>query len=121
MAQQFGIAALFGIAAQETGLILETSGYNFEQESKPIRNITGDTTGKTYFDERFSASFSGYIPTSGGFSTTLASTITLVTTPTDYFSGSVGTTTIVESVSLSNTVDDYRRIEISAMHHPLIV
>jgi hypothetical protein len=120
MATQFGLAANHGIPAAETGIILDSISYNYAQESSAIRNIGGDTVGKTYFDERMEFSMSGFIPVTSGFSTTLASTITLITAPTDYFKGTVGGLTIVESVNRSHSVGEYQRIEISAMHHPLM-
>jgi hypothetical protein len=121
MATQFGTAAPFGIAAAETGIILDSISYGYEHEMKQIRNVGGDTTGKSYYDERITVSMSGFLPTSSPFSTTLAAAITLVTAPTDLLIGSVGTTTICESITLSSTSEDYRRIEVSATNHPLIV
>jgi hypothetical protein len=121
MATQFGTASPFGIAAAETGIILDSISYVYAQESKPIRNITGDTTGKSYYDERIEISMAGYLPTSSPFSTTLAAAITLVTAPTDLLKGSVGSTTICEGITLPSTSEDYRRIEVTAMNHPLIV
>jgi hypothetical protein len=121
MATQFGTSASFGIPAAQTGIILESASYSYSQDSKTIRNLTGDTVSKYYYDERIEVSLSGFIPTSTPFSGTLASTITLATAPTDYLKGSVGSQTIIESVTRTHTVEDFQRIEISAMNHPAIV
>jgi hypothetical protein len=120
MATQFGTAATFGLTF-ETGIITDSISYSYSQESKVLKNGTGDTTGKSYYDERCEIAIAGYIPTATPFATTLAALITLVTAPTDFFVGSVGTKTIVESVTKSTSNEDYQRIEVSAMHHNLIV
>jgi hypothetical protein len=119
MAQSFGTGATFGLTS-ETGMINDSLVYNYSQDNKVIRSGTGDTTGKTYYDERCEISMGGYLPTSSPISTTLAGEITLVTSITDFFKGSVGTKTIMESVTKTLSNEDYQRIEISAMHHPLI-
>ena len=119
MATQFGTAATFGLTF-ETGVITESIGYNYSQSSKVLRNGSGDVTGKSYYDEQLEISISGYLPTSTPFATTLAAAITLATAPTDYFKGSVGTNTICESINKTLSNEDYQKIDITAMHHPLI-
>ena len=121
MATQFGTGAVFGIPDAQTGVILESVSYSYSQESKVIRNLTGDTVTKVYYDEKIEVSLSGFVPTSTPFSGTLAATITLATAPTDYLKGSVGASTIVETVTRTHSVEDFQRIEIGAMNHPLIV
>ncbi len=119
MATQFGTASTFGLTF-ETGVITDSITYSYSQDSKMIRSGSGDTTGKTYYDERCEIAIAGFIPTSSPFATTLAAEITLVTAPTDYFKGSVGTKTLVESITKTTSNEEYQRIEVSSMHHPLI-
>jgi hypothetical protein len=121
MATQFGTLSPFGIPDFETGIITDSVSYSYSQESKVLKNKSGDTTGKTYFDEKAELSIGGYMPTSTPYATSLASAITLVTAVPDFFVGSVGTKTLVESVTRTNSVEDFQRVEVSASHHPLIV
>ena len=120
MATQFGTASTFGLTF-ETGIITDSIGYSYTQENKALRNGSGDITGKTYYNEQIEVSIAGYIPTSTPYNTTLAALITLSTAPTDYLIGSVGAKTIVESITRTHTIEDYQRIEVTAMNHPLIV
>lgn len=123
MATQFGATGskgIFGITAAETGILADTATYSYSQESKVVRNITGDTIGKTFYDERIEVSLSGFVPDSSAFTGTLAAAITLITAPTDYLKGSVGTITIVDSVTRSHTSEDFQKLDITAMNHPLI-
>ena len=119
MATQFGTAATFGLTF-ETGIITESINYTYGQSNKVLRDGSGSVTGKSYYDENCELAIAGYIPTSTPFATTLAALITLVTAPTDYFAGSVGTKTIVESITKSLSNEDYQKLDITAMHHPLI-
>jgi hypothetical protein len=123
MATQFGAAGskgVFGITSAETGILADTVTYSSSQESKVVRNITGDTIGKTFYDERIEVSLSGFVPDATQFSGTLAAAITLITTPTDYLKGSIGTITIIESVTRTHTSEDFQKLDITAMNHPLI-
>jgi hypothetical protein len=119
MATAFGTSATFGLVT-ETGIITDSIGYSYSQESKVVRNGTGDVTGKTYYDERAEVTISGFIPTSSPFAGTMAATVTLVTAIPDYFKGSAGSSTIIESVTRTHSNEDYQRIEVTAMNHPLI-
>lgn len=121
MATQFGTNAVFGIAAAQTGIILESQSYSYTQDSKVIRNIAGETVNKTYYDEKIEVSMSGFIPTVTPFDGTIAAAITLATAPVDYLKGSVGTTTLVESITRTHSIEDFQRIEIGAVNHPFIV
>lgn len=116
MATAFGTSATFGLVT-ETGIITDSIGYSYSQESKVVRNGTGDVTGKTYYDERAEVTISGFIPTSSPFSGTMAATISLVTAIPDHFKGSVNAQTIIESVTRTTSNEDYQRIEVTAMNH----
>lgn len=120
MAQQFGTASTFGLTF-ETGVITDSIGYSYSNESKVIKNGTGDVTGKTYFNEAAEVTYSGFLPTASPYATAVGSAITLSTALPDFFSGAVGTDTIAESVSLAYSSEDYQRVDVSATHHPLIV
>ena len=119
MAQQFGTASTFGLVF-ETGVITDTIGYSYSNESKVLKNGTGDVTGKTYFNESAEVTYSGYIPTSTPYATPIGAAITLVTALPDFFSGAVGSDTIAEGVTISYSSEDYERVEVTAMHHPLM-
>ena len=123
MATQFGASGqkgVFGITAAETGILADTATYSYSQESKVVRNITGDTVGKTFYDERIEVSLSGFVPDTSAFAGSLATAITLITAPTDYLKGAVGAITIVDSVTRSHTSEDFQKLDITAMNHPLI-
>jgi len=119
MAQQFGTESPFGLTF-ETGVITDSIGYSYSNESKVLKNGTGDVTGKTYFNESAEVTYSGYIPTSTPYTGAIGSAITLVTALPDFFSGTVGTDTIAEGVTITASSEDYQRVDVTATHHPLM-
>jgi hypothetical protein len=116
MATQFGTAAPFGLTSQ-TGIISDGSTWNYAQDKKAIADADGDAVAKAYYNERIEGTLSGFLPTSTPFSGTLAASITLSDAPTDYLKGTVGSLSIVESVSVTKTNEDYVRIEIAFENH----
>lgn len=122
MATQFPASspAPFGIPAAETGIVADSVGYNYSHQKKQLRDIDGDTIAVAYYDEMCEVSLSGFLPGSSAFSTSLASAISLVTAVPDFFKGSVGGLTVVETVNRTNSSEEYQRIEVTASHHPLV-
>jgi hypothetical protein len=116
MATQFGTAAPFGLTTQ-TGIISDGSTWNYAQDKKVIADADGDAVAKAYYNERIEGTLSGFLPTNTPFSGTLAASITLSDAPTDYLKGAVGSLSIVESVSVTKTNEDYVRIEVAFENH----
>jgi hypothetical protein len=112
MATQFGTAAPFGLTAQ-TGVIQYGNTWSYTDKVKPILDGDGDDTGSTHYGERIDGTITGYIPTSTPFSGTLAATISLTDTPTDYLKGSIGSNYIVNGVTVTKSNEDYQQIEIN--------
>ena len=112
----------FGIAAQQTGFLLDSASYDYTQDSKTVKNITGDDTGESYYNERIEISLDGFEPSSSPFSGTLDSAISLATAPADHLIGAVtGGTYVVTGVTRSSTSEDFRRISVKAKYSPTIL
>jgi hypothetical protein len=123
MATSFGTTTgLFGIAAQQTGFLLDSVSDDYAQDSKTVKNISGDDTGEAYYNERIEISLDGYAPSTSAFSGTLASAISLATAPADHLIGAVtGGTYVITGVTRSSTSEDYRRISVKAKYSPTIL
>jgi hypothetical protein len=123
MATSFGTTTgLFGIAAQQTGFLLDSVSDDYAQDSKTVKNISGDDTGEAYYNERIEISLDGYAPSTSAFSGTLASAISLATVPADHLIGAVtGGTYVITGVTRSSTSEDYRRISVKAKYSPTIL
>ena len=123
MATSFGTTTgVFGIAAQQTGFLLDSVSHDFSQDSKTVKNISGDDTGESYFNERIEISLEGFVPSTGAFSGTLASAISLATAPTDHLIGAVtGGTYVITGVTRSSSSEDFQRISVKAKYSPTIL
>ena len=111
MATQFGTDAPFGLTAQ-TGIISDGSTANSVQQVKRIMDADGDPTAATYYGEGIEGTLTGFLPTTTPFSTTLAATVSLDDSLDDFLIGSVGSASIVESVNITKSNEDYKRIEV---------
>jgi len=111
MATQFGTDAPFGLTAQ-TGIISDGNTANSTHQVKRIMDADGDPTAATYYGEGIEGTLTGYLPTTTPFSTTLAATVSLSDSPDDFLIGSVGSASIVESVNITKSNEDYKRIEV---------
>lgn len=112
MATQFGTDAPFGLTAQ-TGIISDGSTANSTQQVKRIMDADGDPTAATYYGEGIEGTLSGFLPTTSPFDTTLAATVDLDDALDDFLVGNLGNTSIVESISITKSNEDYKRIEVS--------
>ena len=123
MATSFGTTTgLFGIAAQQTGFLLDSTSDDYMQDSKTVKNITGDDTGESYYNEKIEGTLDGWIPSTAAFSGTLASAISLATAPADHLIGAVtGGTYVVTGLTRSSSSEDYRRISVKYKYSPTIL
>ncbi len=123
MPTSFGTTTgVFGIAAQQTGFLLDSVSHDFSQDSKTVKNISGDDTGESYYNERIEISLDGFVPSTSAFSGTLASAISLATAPTDHLIGAVtGGTYVVTGVTRSSSSEDFQRISVKAKYSPTIL
>ena len=120
MATQFPASyATFGLA-HETGIVTDSIIWAYSQDTKEIRDADGDIAAKAYYNERIEVSIAGFLPTITPFTTTLAAAITIVTAPTDHLKGSIGSLYLCESINITQSNEEYRRIDVTAMNYPVV-
>jgi hypothetical protein len=111
---------VFGIRAQQTGFLTESISYSFQSQKKFVMNHTGDRTGRSDYDEECTISISGKIPATSAFAGTISTAISLVSTIPDRFIGTVSGLTIIDTIELTETADDYQGITLSATNLPTL-
>lgn len=115
------VNGVWGIAAQQTGFLLTDTSQDYECDIKSVKNITGDDTGESHYNERINFSLAGYIPTTSAYSGTISATISLATAPTDHLIGNVTSGMfIVRKISASQAQEDYRKIDVSGVYNPTV-
>lgn len=114
----------WGIPNAETGFIIESITHSYKQDQKEIKDRTGNCVGLTLYNESVGVSLNGRVPKTSGFSGTLASSLTLGNTLTGGVSGSYlkgGTSsglTIVDSIDIDMSNEDYQKIKVNATNWP---
>jgi hypothetical protein len=115
MATQFGEDGEWGMTAQ-SGIVSDSTSYNFTSDNKMIRGVDGEVAGKTYYAGRMEATLSGYIPSATPWSLAVADVATLTLSPDSLSIGTLGSH-IVESVTQTYSNEDYARIEARTVSH----
>lgn len=120
-ATSFGTAAVFGIPSAETGLILHNIAYSYKQDTKELRNHTGEVVGKTDYNERCEVKLDATLPSSSPFSGSLATALTLTNAIPDFFKGTAsGGSLLIDEIEVELDAEDYKSISISCTYWPNI-
>jgi hypothetical protein len=115
------VNGLWGIAAQQTGFLLEESSQSYSAQKATVKNITGDDTGVSHFNEVCEVSLSGKIPATSGFSASISTVLTLATVPADHLIGTMTSgITIIESIEATQSAEDYRGLSLTASYSPTV-
>jgi hypothetical protein len=114
-ANLIGTVAPWGIAAAETsiGIIIEGIDETTRNEKNYIKNIVGERTGRSDFDESIEVKLSGKITSTAPFTTKLGANITLANTivSNSLFNNNTGRT-VLNEVKRSASNEDWRGIEV---------
>ena len=118
VATSFG-DGVFGISADETGILIESVSHDYSCDSKAVKNRTGNTSGVTYYNETVKISLDGKIPATSPFTGSIAASLTLGNALAAYLKGGVtGGLTIIEQITIDKNSEDYKSIKISAVYYP---
>lgn len=113
----------WGIPAEETGFIIESVSHQYKQDSKQVKDRTGNDSGVTYYNEKVTGTLKGRVPKTSPFNTALATSLTLGNTlSANLLKG--GTTTglvIVESITFDYANEDYQSVSVDFTKYPNIV
>jgi len=120
-ANLIGTVAPWGIAAAETsiGIIIEGIDETTRNEKNYIKNIVGERTGRSDFDESIEVKLSGKITSSAPFTTKLGANITLANTivSNSLFNNNTGRT-VVNEVKRTASNEDWRGVEVDIEIRP---
>ena len=112
---------VWGIPAQQTGIITDSVDWDYQSESKMLKNISGDRTGISFFDETCKISVGGSIPATSPFAGTISAVVILNTVPTDHLIGSISAgLTIITSIKSGQSNEDYRKVSFEAEYSPTL-
>jgi len=109
----------FGLAADETGFIVEANSHESRNEKVYTRTRQGDRQGVSYYDESIVIQTNGLMASSSAFSTKIAASWTLANAASTAHLQAAGSgTTILESVTLGRQVDGFQTLELAGEYLP---
>lgn len=117
-----GTTGAWGIASDETGVIVSALDFDFVNKEKATLTRQGETQGFVFYDEMVNISLKGEVPTATPFSGTLTGTLTLANAVPNHLKGGVtgGSVIIKSGLKRSLAYEDFQKIEIPAQYVPLI-
>ena len=113
------IKGVLGLSQTITGIVLESTDFDFPIEKLPFTNQEGETTSVAYVDPTVSASLKGRLINGTAFTGNLATTLTLSSVPV-YAGNPTTAKFIIENVKIGEAKKDYRSIELALTHYPYV-
>jgi len=119
MATIIGTVGVFGIAAEQQGLIMESQDVSYKPDNKIQRDYRGKKVGIILYDDQTDVSIKGYIPRTSpsdiktGAILALANSIPLHGLATTEDAGS----TVVMEIKVGLKNEDLATFEVSATHY----
>lgn len=109
-----GTVGIHGIAADETGLIIESLDDTSKKQSNFQKNRIGERVGRADYDESMEIEISGSITAAGGFSQKLSAAWTLTNTiAATFLNASSAGKTLIDEVKRTRKNEEWNKITIS--------
>ncbi len=119
-ATTIGTVGTWGVASAETGLLIETIKWDFAfRGEKPVLNEAGETVGVALYDELCTITLSALVSTTSAFAGDIGAALTVTNTTPSHMSDTNGKI-VTKSISRTHAIEDFNRVEITAMLYPLI-
>jgi len=116
-----GTTGTWGIAADETGLIIESIDFDYKDKEKPVLNKSGETMGYSFYDEMVETALKGLATSATPFSGTLTGSLALANAIPDHLVGAVtGGRNLIRSVKKALAIEDFVKFDIGSRYCPLI-
>ena len=116
-----GTTGAWGIASDETGLIIESLDFDYKNKEKEVMNKSGDPVGFSFYGETCDVSLKGLAPLSSAFSGKLCDTLALANAVPAHTVGSLsGARNIIKSIKKGLNIEDFVKFDIGSTMYPLI-
>jgi hypothetical protein len=120
MAATLGITGNWGIANEQTGILISELAFEYTQQEKPVLNTSGEIQGLAFYQPKVEIKISGLISKTSAFSGKLATVLVLANAIPAHLTPTGGTT-VVTQISRSLANEDFEKIDITATHYPFVV
>lgn len=116
-ANLLGTTGNWGIAADESGILITDLSFDFSNQEKPVLDKGGEIIGLALYQEKAEIKLSGLVAKDSSFNGKIGAALTLVNTIPDHLS-TAGGMTILTQISRSLNNEDFEKIDLTATHYP---
>ena len=115
MATLLGTVGVFGLEADQQGILLETQDLSYKPDTKVQRDYRGKKVGVIFYDDQTDVSLKGYIPRTDPTDIKVGTTLTLANDVPDHGLTSAATgTNVVMEVKIGLKNEDLATFEASS-------
>ncbi|MEI7911237.1 MAG: hypothetical protein WCK77_16500 [Verrucomicrobiota bacterium] len=119
-ATELGTVGVWGIGADQTGLLITDHAFDFSDSEKLVLNKSGEVIGMGLFQEKVECKVSGLVPKTSAFSGKIAAVLALGNAIPAHAQTMTGGATILRTVSRASNNEDWEKIDLSAIHYPFL-
>ena len=119
-AKLLGTTGNWGIPADEGGLIITDLSFDFSNQEKPVLSREGEIIGMALYQEKVEIKLSGLVAKASAFAGKIGTAMTIANAIPAHSSASGGGMTIITQISRSLNVEDFEKIDVSAVNYPFI-
>jgi hypothetical protein len=116
-ATELGTVGIWGIGADETGILITDHSFDFSDSEKLVLDRSGEIIGMGLYQPKIECKISGLVPSASAFSGKIAAALTLANAIPDHAQASSGGSTILRTLSRSANNEDWEKIELGAVHY----
>lgn len=118
-AHLLGTTGNWGIAADESGIIITDLSFDYSHQEKTVLDKAGEVIGAAFYRGTVDVKISGLVAKTSAFSTKIGAALTLANTMPAHLQASGGTTVLMQ-VSRSLNAEDFEKIDLTAVHYPAV-
>jgi hypothetical protein len=118
-ATELGTTGVWGINADESGMLISDISYDYSQKDRPVLSKIGEVIGVALWQQKCDIKFSGLIPDSAPFASKLGAVLTIANTIPDHMASSGGKTVLM-GLSRKAAQEDFQQVDVSAVNWPLM-
>ncbi len=119
-ATELGTVGVWGIGADQTGLLITDHSFDFSDSEKLVLNKSGEVIGMGLYQEKVEIKISGLVPKTSAFSGKIAAVLALGNAIPAHAQTTTGGATILRTVARASNNEDWEKIDLSAIHYPFL-
>lgn len=120
-ATSLGTVGVWGIGADQTGLLITDHSFDFSDQEKNVLNKAGEIIGMGIYQEKVEIKISGLVPVTSAFSGKISAVLALGNAIPAHGNQSTGGATILRTVKRDSNSEDWEKIELGAIHLPFLI